>query len=284
MKKHEYFTKKYLDILRAHITSHPDDISKNIGVVFDPVNDTVWVGNFNNTPMCSVCNNKMSEGNIINYNGLCSFPYFFCDVYNCKGKEERINRHKEESLAWIEKFQDENEMSEVYKTMGIPKANYEMTISNLDFSKKQICLTSAKNKESLYIFGDTGRGKTHLATAILIDLGRYSPHNHHIVNVPELFMNIQSDIRTGADYSAKIKDLINYNLLVIDDIGSTKNTEHKKDVIFTIINSRGLENKQTIITANLTLDDIKVEYDERLASRLSEYKQIKMVGKDRRGN
>ena len=65
--------------------------------------------------------------------------------------------------------------------------------------------------------------------------------------------------------------LLNVDLLIIDDLGTEGTNQMKLVELFNIINSRLLNNKKitkTIISTNLSLQQLFETYDERIVSRL----------------
>ncbi|MFC1540937.1 ATP-binding protein [Candidatus Latescibacterota bacterium] len=275
---------KYLDMIENFLTNHPEHEDKNYGIVKEPNGDYVRYGDWNTIPTCTGCGQPMSEGIIKNPNGRCNYPYWFCDTDVCRNREAVIARVKKEIFD-LEATQPTDEyLDQICDRINIPAAYRNKTISNIKIPDKIKVIEMMKKRENIFISGPVGSGKTHLAIALLIDSGRHRSNQYRFESTPELFNKIQSGINNDTGYTDIIEDLIRYETLVIDDIGSIKNSEHRKEVLFTIISSRHSNVKQTIITTNLSLTDIKNSFDERLASRLSEYTQVKMQGTDHRRN
>ena len=79
--------------------------------------------------------------------------------------------------------------------------------------------------------------------------------------------------------------VLNTDLLIIDDLGTETLNSMKLSELFTIINTRilNLNNKitKTIISTNLTLQDLAVQYDDRVMSRLiGNYTICRFFGED----
>ena len=82
-----------------------------------------------------------------------------------------------------------------------------------------------------------------------------------------------------------IEQILNVDLLIIDDLGTETLNTMKLTELFTIINSRILNqnNKitKTIISTNLNLKEIFNIYNERIASRfVGHYNICKFIGDD----
>lgn len=65
-----------------------------------------------------------------------------------------------------------------------------------------------------------------------------------------------------------IKKFVDYDYLVIDELGVEKTTEWGLQTLYLIVDGGSDNLKQTIITSNLTLQDIDDKLDPRLASRI----------------
>ena len=90
-------------------------------------------------------------------------------------------------------------------------------------------------------------------------------------SVPELFQEIRATFNTiGGGENEIIKKFINVKCLILDDLGAEKTSDFTLDRLYLIIDGRYSEERLTIITSNLSLDDIKDKIHDRLASRISE--------------
>ena len=75
--------------------------------------------------------------------------------------------------------------------------------------------------------------------------------------------------------------IMNCDLLIIDDLGTELNSGFISSQLYLIINERYLSRKSTIISTNLSIEDMKRLYNERVFSRItSNYKLLKIVGDD----
>ncbi len=132
--------------------------------------------------------------------------------------------------------------------------------------------------ENLFLTGDNGVGKTHLAAAIVNEYdGRWW-------FVPHMLMTIRDTFRPGSG-TTELQFMNAWSVMslpvVLDDLGAEKTSEWSLQTLLVILNNR-LENEHpTIITTNKTLDEIHA-LDPRIASRLSAYRQIVLEGDDRR--
>lgn len=134
---------------------------------------------------------------------------------------------------------------------------------------------------NIYFYGRTGVGKTFLSHCIagaLIEKG---------VNVLwlseasliELFED--SHFRTTEESRAGVRLVLDCALLIIDDFGSTQNNSFISSALLRVIEERHLAKKSTIITTNLSIEDLQDRYSDRIFSRIySYYKKIYLFGDD----
>ena len=72
---------------------------------------------------------------------------------------------------------------------------------------------------------------------------------------------------------AWLQPLLDCDLLIIDDLGTEAIFKNVTlEYLYLIINERQLKGKHTFITSNLTFDEIKARYGERIASRILDNK------------
>ena len=71
------------------------------------------------------------------------------------------------------------------------------------------------------------------------------------------------------------------DLLILDDLGSELTSTMSQSALYTLINTRLMEDRHTVISSNLSLDDIRRRYQPMIASRLEgEYRELTFVGQD----
>ncbi len=138
--------------------------------------------------------------------------------------------------------------------------------------------------ENLLIYGNTGVGKTFLSNCIakeLLDAGHTVIYltSFQLFDILEKykFKNAedQDDITNHFEY------ILDCDLLVIDDIGTEMNNTFITSQLYQCINERHLKQKSTIISTNLSFDQLKNNYSERIFSRISSnYTLLKIIGDD----
>ena len=133
--------------------------------------------------------------------------------------------------------------------------------------------------ENMIFFGNTGLGKTHLSLAImneLIEKGFYVVYDSAF----NLFSKIETEhFKNHIDDT--YNDALNCDLLIIDDLGSEFLSSYSQSVLYSIINTRILSRKPTIINTNLSIKEIEQKYTPRVSSRIvGEYTPKKFIGTD----
>lgn len=135
---------------------------------------------------------------------------------------------------------------------------------------------------SLFFFGATGLGKTHLSLAIadkVIQKGFGVVYG----TAQNLLTRLEKE-RFG-----KIEDtdteslLLECDLLILDDLGTEFTTGFTVAAVYNILNTRELSGKPTIINTNLSLSELEEKYTTRISSRiLGKYEIYRFIGNDQR--
>ncbi len=141
-----------------------------------------------------------------------------------------------------------------------------------------------EGSESLLLMGNTGLGKTHLSTSVAaaviekgFDVIYETSQNLISVFSAEQFgrpLPNTNVTRTSDSY-------FNCDLLIIDDFGTETVTQFTVSCFYNLINTRVNKGLPIIINTNLTQDEIKTKYSDRIASRLfGEFIVLAFPGKD----
>lgn len=135
--------------------------------------------------------------------------------------------------------------------------------------------------ENLFIYGDTGVGKTFLSYCIAKELLN-TTHSVIYYSAFDLFEAFAQKTFSHSEESQDRNDyILDCDLLIIDDLGTELTNSFVASQFFLCINERILKKKSTIISTNLTLSNFMDNYTERVFSRVSSnYTMVKLIGKD----
>jgi DNA replication protein DnaC len=126
----------------------------------------------------------------------------------------------------------------------------------------------SKTSKSIFMNGSTGLGKTFLSAAIANELLKkgFSVAFDTIQNYLRAIENEHFGRSTDRDTLQIINDA---DLLIIDDLGSEFSSSFYSAAIYNIINTRLNKCAPTIISSNLSLQELQDKYDDRIISRLT---------------
>lgn len=182
---------------------------------------------------------------------------------------------------------------EILKRNGVPTMFLKARITDFGPGARKY----ATSKRGLYVTGVRGCGKTHFAVSLLrehlnnvrvIDrAGEFRVDSKTIpffVSVPELLLEIRQSYSDSKSSEKEIIDkYTSYDCIVMDDLGVEKTTEWSLQILYIIVDRRYREEKRTIFTSNLSLDEMAAKLDDRVASRIvGMCDLVPMQGADRR--
>ena len=125
-------------------------------------------------------------------------------------------------------------------------------------------------KKGLFFCGPVGSGKTFLALALARELV-LNNHDLLFVVVPD-FLDALRFTFDKNDNGLTEKDLIdvvwNIPILILDDLGAHNYTEWTVNKIYSLLNYRLNHKLPTIITSNLTLNELESLLGDRTCSRI----------------
>lgn len=154
-------------------------------------------------------------------------------------------------------------------------------------SAKNYVKNFQKKPENLLLIGSTGTGKTHISTSIAREL----MHQGYDV-IYDSTQNIISDFEADRFRSgwgreeSKSDKYLDCRLLIIDDLGTEFSNQFTLSAIYNLLNTRQNKGLATIISTNLSPDELARKYEDRIYSRIigSGCKVLAFYGKDRRVN
>jgi DNA replication protein DnaC len=159
-------------------------------------------------------------------------------------------------------------------------------LSSLETAQKavracQLFIDRFDNKpQNLFFYGKTGVGKTFLSNCVareLLDQG----YSVIYFTAFQLFDILSKGIfEKDSDAIAAHQNIFDCDLLVIDDLGTELSNAFTTSQLFLCVNERLLRGKSTIISTNLSLNQIVDVYSERTFSRICDaYTLINLFSK-----
>jgi len=180
--------------------------------------------------------------------------------------------YKENFQAFNPDYYSDKPNPEVYSSNLSPRENILMI--------KERCLSFIENFESpedknLLFTGEPGIGKTFLSNCItreLLNNGRTVIYQTEPILL-DIIMNYKMRFEKPQYFNDEMYTaLLEADLLIIDDLGTESLNSSRFSELFNILNSRLLtqENRKTktILSTNLSLEQLWKHYDDRIISRV----------------
>lgn len=134
---------------------------------------------------------------------------------------------------------------------------------------------SGQINKGAFFYGGVGTGKSYLLKVLANELTKQY-RNVCYIGSSELVNLLRSACSKDAEIplSKLIKDFQFIDVLIIDDIGTEQESSFVIEKYFQILNFRWDKVLPTFFSSNMTIDDIKTNFDRRLGSRLGDKKWI----------
>lgn len=136
---------------------------------------------------------------------------------------------------------------------------------------------------NLFFYGTVGTGKSFLSGCIakeLIESG-YSVIYFSSSGLFEALSQISFDYKNKEELHRMYEDLYQCDLLIIDDLGTELTNSFVTSQLFSCLNERHMRKNATIISTNLSLEELRNRYSDRIFSRItSNYEICKLSGPD----
>lgn len=223
---------------------------------------------------CEICN----DTGYVN-SSLCScIKQKLYDIEYNKSNIGNMERENFNTFSF-DLYSDESNPS-VYHSQFSPKENIRKIV---DISRNFIKNFNSANEKNLMFLGPTGLGKTFLSNCIakeILDSGRTVLYQTAPVMLDAIIKS-----KFEKETSSIMEHILNVDLLIIDDLGTETMNSMKFTELFTIINTRLLNQSskitKTIISTNMDLKDIFNVYNERIGSRIvGNYNICRFFGDD----
>ncbi|MCL2568772.1 MAG: ATP-binding protein [Oscillospiraceae bacterium] len=224
-------------------------------------------------PLCVICNDTTHSGTA---HCVC-----LLDIYRALQAEELsslLNLGAEHFEAFSLDFYDDRTIEPGFGMTA--RENMEINC--------QVCRkyaeTFGSKSGNLFLTGDPGLGKTFLSTCIAKVV---SESGHSVVydTAGRLFAQFEAGKFSRGDerdeVQSEIERYLNCDLLILDDLGTEWVTPLVISTLYTLLNTRLISKRQTVISSNFSLDALGAKYTPQIMSRLEgEYEVLTFFGKD----
>ena len=138
---------------------------------------------------------------------------------------------------------------------------------------------------SLLLSGGTGLGKTYLSACVarVVAAKGCSVCYESASMALEYYERAKflRDSTEGAEAARRVARMQDCDLMILDDLGTEMNTPMAQSALYTLVNTRLVNGKKTIVSTNLTDDELRRRYTPQIASRiLGEFVKLPFYGSD----
>lgn len=193
-----------------------------------------------------------------------SGPMFFCSDDDCLREDNLTSA----SMKNSEQIRKEKDSAELF-SLGTRYAGASLIKWMASEHNKTKVINWMKNLENfLVLVGTPGTGKTYFCAALgnyLLDQKKEVRYTHTRDFLGAVKKTFDDPGKNPLEY---IRALSQLPILILDDVGSTLNTEWQIENILALLDFRYSNNRPTIITTNLTSDLMKELLGERISRRV----------------
>lgn len=172
-------------------------------------------------------------------------------------------------------------------THAVPKKFMDASLEKCD-KQPQAFIDYAKswalNPESVLLLGPVGRGKTQFAFAMIREMFRRNPKKMwpRYYTSPDIDSILLEAVKSETSEKFKIQEIASQDLIFIDDFGRETRSARTSRQYFELFNQLYANMTPTIVSTNLTLEEIEAQINDAVASRFQEWQVIEFAGPDLR--
>lgn len=188
----------------------------------------------------------------------------------CFDKEMR--RRQEENQKKIKEQLTELYMLDLNLTPDIKNASFgnfqpqsERQTKAFEYAKEFV----TNDDYIVILYGRTGTGKSHLAVSMLREWCSKDEPRCGYTTEKEIFYDCTKTISSKSTTIDSVLDkYINYDQLVIDELGRAEPSPFKKENLLEIITQRLERKKKTVIIGNMTTETLVAYFSDAVLSRM----------------
>ena len=154
---------------------------------------------------------------------------------------------------------------------------------------EQLCREFVSNGcegyQNFLFYGNIGTGKSFLSVCMAAEFLKQGKEVLYFSSVTFFEKLSALQFSNGSESRSELSDLRNEiyscDLLILDDLGTERVNQFIMSELFATVNERIRREKSTVISTNLTLQNLSDVYSERVLSRIvSGYTLCKLTGRD----
>lgn len=184
---------------------------------------------------------------------------------------------------------NQSHIQEMLKTENFDSLSYEfyqgddlVRFRNAETTARNFVKNFNSDYHNLFFYGTVGTGKSFLSACVAKEL---LERGHSVVyfSAASFFEQMAQNTFHKQDVDAEdaLSDVTACDLLIIDDLGTELMNQFVATSLFSCLNNRHLAKKATIISTNLSLEELRDRYSDRVFSRItSQFELCKLTGSD----
>jgi len=275
-----------IEAIRRHVANTEYDAARTIALKLqDSMIYREIIDIFKEHPqvfICAICDTSI-KGIALREDSLSWISPQVCD----KCKEEEELKEKDRQKRAYKQFVERN-MEQILLSLGVEYKLLDASYEGYSRDEIQSCRRATAAKHGIYVWGDTGSGKSWLTVAVIKELMSNQEHitrimgNKSIKNYDEFrhifrlvfvpwLLTILRDSYESNNSSTEKEIITLYSsipVLILDDIGTERPNDWVREKLNTIVyfrNSRGLK---TMYTSNWDPDTLAQTLGKRITSRI----------------
>ena len=205
----------------------------------------------------------------------------FADGKMCSCLKELYNKELTQQLSTLLKNSSESFENFDLSLYGQAREAMEVVYATC----REYALNFSERSMNLLFQGGTGLGKTFLSACI----ARVVAGNGHSVCYDSAASALEAfelkkfarDAETSEAAASKVGQMLDCDLMILDDLGTEMLTQISISALYTLINTRLVNGKKTIISTNLTDAELSKRYTAQICSRIDgEFVKLPFFGQD----
>ena len=224
-------------------------------------------------PSCTHCNDTGWRGTV-----LCDCLQTLCTEEQMKELSKLLGMGNQS----FDDFRLDYYSQSFHGNQGVPRENMQAI--------RDACFNYAQKFgrfpiKNLFLSGAPGLGKTFLSACIarMVSERGYSVVYDTAGNIFSQFeaKKFQQGSQDGREARDETKRYLGCDLLIVDDLGCELTTQFTQSALYELLNTRLVAGRHTVISSNLSMQEVARRYTPQIASRLEgEYHALHFFGDD----